>query len=161
MANDDDLTFGHGRDELLERLYEIMPSLDLDEAADMVAGVIWLDTQLELRQEGDYILVNPGAGAWLLMSVSPTDPQIARAVQMMDPSIEEKVSKEPFEVKFTCPEGSEHDNMFPEFIRGQTVLMRIMNETEAQRLGFVVTVRADGAFITLPASNEPANVNEL
>lgn len=178
MATGDDFTFGHDHDDLLNRMNEEFGALSLqDDPALMVAGVLWLDQATGVRQDDDYVLITPSLGAFFLMSVTPTDSTIQQAFSgLQDEEAEDDdeadeafgetfdklVTAQPFEVEFTSPHGSEYTDAFPEFIRGKKIRVRIMNQTEAEQLSFVYTVRgnSDGTFVALPNSSAPASVKE-
>ncbi len=167
MATYDDLTFGHGRDELLEQLHEVMVDFDNSDPVYLVAAMLWLDEQSGLRQDGDYVLMTPALAGWLLMAVTPTNPAIAQAMAVegeddeTDETLVRLTSAQPFEAEFTSPHGEEYTARYPETIRGKKVLLRVMNEAEAAKLSFIYTVRADGTFIYLNDPNAPRTVQEL
>lgn len=178
MTCNEDLVYGYGIDDRLNELYRLMPGAFQDDPLSTAAGLIWLDERFGLRQEGDYVLLNPSLAMWFLAMVKPTDAVLARDIQAaaddesegeseLVQSIVRRTSEQPFEVRCESPEGDEYTQAYPEYIRGKTITVRIMTEHEMAGLSFAYTVRADGTFIYRPgfksqlAYGEPRTLQDV
>jgi hypothetical protein len=151
MCTSEDLTFGYGIDDELNKLYHTMPGAFDDDPVAMVAALLTLDEQFNLRQEGDYVLVTPGLMMWLFAMVKPVSEKLKQAIQSEDyEACERLTTSQPFEVCFESPEGAEYTEQYPEIVRGKTVRLRVMSEAQASELTFLYTVRSDGTFIYRP-----------
>lgn len=163
MAFSEDFVFGHGRDELLEEMYDAIDGYDDSMPSHQVAGVLWLDQQFGLTQPDDYVLITPGLAMWLIQEVTIVGTDLQRALEEGLEEIDRRITEQPFEIKFVSPHGDEYTKGFPENIRSKTVLVRVMNEHETAKLSSIYTVRANGEFIYLPhaGSQQPRTVQDL
>jgi len=167
MACNEDLVFGYpgeGRlnDERLRQMQRVMPQFDDGMPSHLVAAMIWLDEQCGLRQEGDYVLIQPTLAGRLLMEATFVNPAIQRAIEAEDEATLERLTGlAVFEMRFN------NDRDVPAPIRGKVVRLRVMTRSEAMRLSFIYTVRATGEFIYLPGfesqlvTPSPRTVQEL
>lgn len=176
MANSDDLTYGHGRDEALEAVRAQMPGqwfVDSDLTADMLA-VILLDQHYGVRRDGDYVYLNP-AYLWAILPLQIKDPVIARAMHAGEDEDEqviidanERMTAEPFDVLVaydpTQYEGGDvpEAETLPAALRGQTIRVRVMKlEDAGGDLPAIMTVRADGEVIRLPGRGNTGLIRSI
>jgi len=173
MAIYDDLTRGYDHDVALEKIDRILPDWATgDDPSREMLALILLDEHYELRRSDDYVYITPGF-AWAIMPYRILEPTVARLapgderVELTEGEVAaatERASREPFEVKLSySPALSEEDEApsdeaLPEELRGQTIRVRIMTDTDAERLPAMLTVRADGTPITLPTDRLPGHV---
>lgn len=160
MSVYDDLTYGHGYDEILTKLDELLPGSDADEVSFDMIKLVLLDEHLGLSQPGDYVLISP-ASVWAIAVLGVQDPVIAKAFceDEESASASERATNAPFEVKiaynpalFESPEDCHRANSsLPANLRGRVLRVRLMRADETKKLPPMLTVRADGKVIYLPS----------
>lgn len=162
MCTYDDFTWGHGIDDKLKELEAAIPGgLMEDDPVSLVAAAIMLDQLFGLHQEDDYVLVQPALIMWLMMMVTPVNPEIVKAIADEDDNTLTRLITETFEACFESPEGPEYTAQYPEIVRGKNVRLRVMTEAQAGQLTLLCTMRADGTFIYLPNKGQPRTLQDL
>ena len=163
MATYGDLTYGHGLDDKLDALQEVLPNLFDEDPISLVAAMLMLDQQFGLHQDDDYVLLAPGLLMWLAMMIKPVDEALTRAIEDEDEDALRRLTVEnTFEALFESPEGPELTEQYPEIVRGKKIRLRVMTEEQSTKLSLLCTVRADGTFIYCPNPDaRPQTIQDL
>lgn len=97
-----------------------------------------------------------------MMMVTPIDLKLNAAIEEDDEAtLDRLMVKQPFEVKFSSPEGDVFTEMYPKIVRDKRLRLRCMNEDQARELDAMCTVHADGTLIYLPPSGRPLNICDV
>jgi len=157
MADDQTLTYGHGRDKALEALENAYGGYGLnDDVHSLPWAMRWLDAYYGIAEDGDYVVMTPGYGMWLLMGgLEFIDPEIADLALRLEAgegedvadAFESRLTSAPMMVRFTPDAGKAY-----ELTNGEPFGFRILTDEQAESGDYpaVTTVRADGTLIRLP-----------
>ena len=153
MANDLDLIRTSATNELLDRMAQELPGLNIAKyATDMVAALLWIDEATGHNDEGNYILLNPDIGEALMYEADIADSRMGKQWGKMcvygivqDATEFLQMANTPFNVEFPLSDD------VPANIRGKKVAVAIMSRQESEQEPFVdyeaVTMNHDHTIV--------------
>ena len=149
MATDRDLTCrGTAQDLRLKDLFNVLPTFTETDPLEIIAGLLFLDTQASLYSEENVLLVCLGYAHWLLQITEVHDIEVLALLTKVPATTDLLLlTTRPFKVSFTLPEFE-----YPEILKGKTMSMRLMTMEEVKELQVdVCTLTPTGDRIILPS----------